>query len=78
MSFFKVGKYEVRAWAFGSSGPNGRRMNGHWSVTDPSNPDEPVADGACSTEREGDGAAINDALTAGREAAEALIAKDGA
>lgn len=76
MSFFRVGKYEVRAWAFGVTGPNGRRMQGRWSITDPAmDREEPILTGGCPMDRETDAGAISDAMTAGRLAAEKLIEK---
>jgi len=76
MSFFRVGKYEVRAWAFGSMRPNGRRMKGHWSISDPTiETEEPILTGACSIDRETDVEAINDAMIAGRVAADKLLKK---
>ncbi|BDU21182.1 hypothetical protein DYGSA30_26390 [Dyella sp. GSA-30] len=77
MSFFKIGKYEVRAWEFISSGPKGLGYSGRWSVTDPSVSGEPVDDGECPIERSIAGEALDDAKVAGRAAAEALIAQDG-
>jgi hypothetical protein len=76
MSFFMVGKYEVRAWEFGASGPNGYRVNGRWSITDPAVSDEPILEDECPIERSTVGEGVNDAMKAGREAAEALVAKD--
>jgi hypothetical protein len=77
-SFFKVGKYEVHAWAKGSAASAVRRMKGLWSVFDPaSESKEPIAEGKCDIDRESDGEAINDAITAGSKAADALRKKDG-
>lgn len=77
-SFFNVGKYEVRAWAFVHMRPEGRCMHGFWTVTDTnSESGEPVAEGECKIDRTSDGEALDDAMTAGRQAAEKLRKKDG-
>jgi hypothetical protein len=77
-STFNVGKYEVRAWALGSAiGPGAGMKFGHWSVTDSSDASAEVITGKCNIGRGTDGEAINDAITAGRKAADALRKKDG-
>lgn len=75
-SFFKVGKYEVKAWAMGRAVAGVRQMQGHWMVTSPDVSEEPVAKSVCSAVRAEDGVAITDAMTVGREAARALIAQE--
>lgn len=74
---FNVGHYKVKVWALGTMGPGPRRISGHWSVFDIApESGNPVAKGRCAEERSSGGQAIDDAMAAGRHAAETLLAKE--
>ncbi|WP_143525923.1 hypothetical protein [Rhodanobacter sp. C05] len=73
MGSFKVGKFRISTFSFGSRGPDGLRVHGRWHVYDEATDSgDPVAEGESVEERDNDDAAIADADRDGRCAAEGL------